>query len=432
MSENVQSKRGLVVKGLTAAALLVLVAIYFVPVWWVSLTAPNYPAEAFPDGVRINFHMNGVFNGCKLQHNVEIEEEEALDCVHEMDAINHFVGMYPIASGGVVEKAFSPFLLSMLGVMMVGFIIFNPRLRMMVMLAGFLAICTWMFMTFLSSGGLRYQSSNYLSAMVTVLGLGHEEEGEAISPIIAKLRESLSTSGESSLSSRKDVMDTVNKSGQAGLSEALTKLHKGTAEAESKTLKQILAEAKESNLSGKYLSIQVLKGAFDADQSRKPMAKRIEWQGNNWQLLFWHYGKNLGRWFNNPPEIAKLVNIQSIAGAIVLYGLPLVMLVFLFAGRNNGLLHWLLIVVPLALPVFFIVEYASWLWWYGHSMNEMGAFSLKPFMPTVFGVGKVAQFATHSYPSIGFGLIMLMSALLSLAALIRRKMLMESASEQPA
>ena len=50
---------------LTLAALLVLLATYFAPIWWVSLTAPNYPPEAFPDGIRIHFHFNGVFNGCK-------------------------------------------------------------------------------------------------------------------------------------------------------------------------------------------------------------------------------------------------------------------------------------------------------------------------------------------------------------------------------
>ena len=63
----------------------------------------------------------------------------------------------------------------------------------------------------------------------------------------------------------------------------------------------------------------------------------------------------------------------------------------------------------MALPVFFIIEYSGWLWWYGHSLNEMGAFTVKPFMPTVFGQGKVAQFTTHSYPNIGFGLMMLSS-----------------------
>ena len=62
---NVVKNPNLIVKGLTLAALILLVVSYFTPIWWVSLTAPNYPKEAFPDGIRIHFHFNGVFNGCK-------------------------------------------------------------------------------------------------------------------------------------------------------------------------------------------------------------------------------------------------------------------------------------------------------------------------------------------------------------------------------
>ncbi len=53
-------------------------------------------------------------------------------------------------------------------------------------------------------------------------------------------------------------------------------------------------------------------------------------------------------------------------------------------------------------------------------MKSMGAFAVKPFMPTVFGVGKVAQFSTYSYPSIGFGLMMLNSAVLAAIVLLKR------------
>src|SRR5690606_36380558 len=102
-------------------AVLLLVTIYFATAWWVSLTAPNYPPETFPDGVRIDFHVDSVRNGCALRESKEVEEKEALNCVHEMDTINHFVGMYPIASGGPVERAFSPFLLALMGVMLVAF-----------------------------------------------------------------------------------------------------------------------------------------------------------------------------------------------------------------------------------------------------------------------------------------------------------------------
>lgn len=51
----------------------------------------------------------------------------------------------------------------------------------------------------------------------------------------------------------------------------------------------------------------------------------------------------------------------------------------------------------------------------------MGAFAVKPFMPTVFGDGKVAQFATHSYPYIGFFIMLALSPILAVAALIRKK-----------
>jgi len=42
-------------------------------------------------------------------------------------------------------------------------------------------------------------------------------------------------------------------------------------------------------------------------------------------------------------------------------------------------------------------------------------------MPTVVGQGKVAQFSTHSYPYTGFGVMMLASLVLAIAALVRRK-----------
>jgi hypothetical protein len=104
------------------------------------------------------------------------------------------------------------------------------------------------------------------------------------------------------------------------------------------------------------------------------------------------------------------------------------MLLLLFGARKNGgVLYWLLVLVPMALPVCFVIDYSAWLWWYGHTLNDMGAFSVKPFMPTVFGDGKVAQFTTHSYPYVGFGLMLLFSLLLAVAALIRVRQFKEDA-----
>ena len=81
--------------------------------------------------------------------------------------------------------------------------------------------------------------------------------------------------------------------------------------------------------------------------------------------------------------------------------------------------------VPVALPLLFIADYAYWLYWFGHNLHDWGAFNIKPFMPTVFGDGKVAQFTTHSYPTIGFYVIVAISLLSLLALLSKAKALKE-------
>lgn len=373
------------VYALVAAAIALLVAIYYTPIWWVSLTAPNYPKEAFPDGVRINFHMNGVFNGCKKVANREITEREALDCVHEMDTINHYVGMYPIAAGGVIERAFSPFLVTILGVMLVGFVIPTPRLRMGLMGVAFAVVAVWMLLYYYSAGGLKYQNTGYLDAMVTALdqSAGEEEATRELTP------------------------------GQALIAQLKRALAKGTEKAP--------AEATgTAHKSEKQRDIADLKANFRADQERRDTHK--PWTGSGSQLLTWHYAKSLGRYFNNPAQIRPMAARMSTAAHLVFWLLIGAMVLLVWgARRNGGTLYWLMVLVPMALPLLFIVDYSAWLWWYGHTLNDMGAFTVKPFMPTVFGDGKVAQFSTHSYPYVGFGLMLVFSVLLALAALLRRK-----------
>ena len=387
------SKRSVISSALILAGIGLMIAIYFVPVWWVALTAPNYPVEAFPDGVRINFHMNGVFNGCRKVEKVEITEDVALDCVHEMDTINHYVGMYPIAAGGVIERAFSPFLVALLGVMLLGFLCRKPKIRMLIMSAGFAVVAVWMYLTWYGEGGLKYQSAGYIHAMVTAMDQDTEKE-----------------TGAESLSSGQALIER--------LKEELGEYYVAPEAVEAQ------APAEESE---KLARIKLLQTTFEKDMERKSAADRIEWDGSSKQLMSWHYQKNLGRYFNNPAEITPMVNTMAWVAEVMFWGIIAAMVLLVFGARkNSGLLYWLLILVPMALPLFFVIEYSAWLWWYGHNLNAMGAFSVKPFMPTVFGQGKVAQFTTHSYPAIGFGLMMLMSVVLGLAALIRRKQLQEA------
>ena len=379
-----QTKQTIQVAVLTLAALGLLAAIFYSPVWWVSLTAPNYPVEAFPDGVKIHFHMNGVFNGCEKVESDEITEDIALDCVHEMDTINHYVGMYPIAAGGPVERGFGQYLMVFLGVMLLGFMCIRPRLRMAILTLGFAGISVWMYLSLFTEDGFNLQNVGYVEALVTSLdqeaGGDSEESGSSGSGIVDMLRQSLEKSGVEIGTPGVKVVDASEKE---------------------RLIEQLrLTYAKD----------------FEQNRVAEP------WNGSAFQVMSWHYGKSLGRYFNNPDEIVPMVTNLRLAIKTVFVGLLGAMALLIFGARkNSGILYWLLVLVPIALPVIFIIDYSAWLWWYGHTLNDMGAFSVKPFMPTVFGQGKVAQFATHSYPALGFGLMMISSLLLAVALLIRRK-----------
>ncbi|WP_275099919.1 hypothetical protein [Sedimenticola hydrogenitrophicus] len=388
MNAVTSTKQTIIVAALGVVALGLMVVIFYSPIWWVSLTAPNYPEEAFPDGVRIHFHMNGVFNGCQKVNKAEIQEDVALDCVHEMDTINHYVGMYPIAAGGPVERGFGQFLMTFMGIMLVGFICVRPKLRMAIMGVAFAGLLAWMYLTIYAEDGFALQSAGYVEAMVTSLdqeaGAEQEEPEIVIGGIVGVLKKSLEDSGV--------VVDLPSD----------------------KT-----ASAKAA-VSDKQHMIEQLKLTYEKDLEHGRVTE--PWNGSSFQVMTWHYGKSLGRYFNNPEEIVPMVANLKIALHVAFAGLAGAMLLLVFGARKNGgILYWLLVLVPMALPLFFIIDYAAWLWWYGHTLNAMGAFAVKPFMPTVFGDGKVAQFATHSYPYIGFFIMLLLSPILAVAALVRKR-----------
>ncbi len=360
-------------------AALLLIPIYLLPVWWVSLTAPNYPEEAFPDGVKIHFHMNGVFNGCQAVESDEIIEEETLDCVHEMDTINHYVGMYPIASGGALENAVSFFLFIMLGVMLLSTLIDDTNKRTIVMSIGFTITAVWLLLALYLPNGLKFQNAGYLSGRVTALGQEGDDSGKTMSAgesLIASLRASLESSGV-------DTQEEVEPEGP------------------------------------KEEDIAFLKDAFESSQNKLAISE--EWNGTGMQLLTWHYRTSLARYFNDPEKINPMVSNMRLAGNLLVGFIIIAMIVLVVGSRNkNSLFYKLLILIPITLPALFILEFSAWLGWYGHRMNDMGAFTLKAFMPTVFGQGKVAQFTTNSYPHIGFFLMLISSALLVYSLLAKR------------
>jgi hypothetical protein len=91
----------------------------------------------------------------------------------------------------------------------------------------------------------------------------------------------------------------------------------------------------------------------------------------------------------------------------------------------TGPFWWLLLLPAILLPVAFLADFTGWLWWFGHNLKDWAAFTVKPFMPTVFGEGKVAQFSTYAYPHYGFALSVGASLCFLLATLLRRKDLLQ-------
>ncbi len=375
------SRRGIVYRVLVLIAVALMGAAFFQPGWWVSLTAPNYPEATFPQGIRILFHMDSVQNGCTIRASEEVVETEALNCVHEMDTINHYVGMYPIASGGPVEKAFSPFLFALLGVMALAFAAPGKKARIGISVLGYGGIAVWMFMAMYGEDGARLHTSSYLNGMVVSLGLdvGDASSGQNLAPIVQMLQKSL-------------------------------------AESDSGAAAQALASGDKTAL------MEILRRNYNIDNIKRPADQQEEWNGSLMQVFKWHYAKSLARWFNEParndPLVRTMDGVAQVLFAVIL-GFMVLMTFAAFSVKSP--FYWILGLAPMILPVGFLAEYAGWLWWYGHSLNEMGAFTLKPFMPTVFGDGKVAQFTTHSYPATGFFMMLGVGALMLLALLIRIK-----------
>jgi len=115
-------------------------------------------------------------------------------------------------------------------------------------------------------------------------------------------------------------------------------------------------------------------------------------------------------------------HLERAIGIYALLSLSLGMI--LFIAYNNKILNYLML-IPASLPVLFIADYSYWLYWFGHNLHDWGAFKIKPFMPTVFGDGKIAQFTTHSYPTIGFYMILAISLLSLLAFFAKQKAMKE-------
>jgi hypothetical protein len=106
---------------------------------------------------------------------------------------------------------------------------------------------------------------------------------------------------------------------------------------------------------------------------------------------------------------------------VVPYLLLVITLMLIWFNFINNKWASALMIPTIVMPIGFIADYSIWLYWFGHNMQNFGAFTIKPFMPTVFGDGKVAQFTTHSYPTMGFFMLLIIAVLSLLAVMSKTK-----------
>jgi hypothetical protein len=142
------------------------------------------------------------------------------------------------------------------------------------------------------------------------------------------------------------------------------------------------------------------------------------------------YVREAGTFFKEPDKIAAWGANVALATHLAIAGLVVAMVVVVWGVAKVRGFELLLALVPALLPLYFVITYAAWLWFFGHNLHPWGAFTVKPFMPTVFGEGKVAQFSTYSYPSWGYALLIVVFVCLMLALLLRRRELREASQEE--
>jgi len=106
---NTANKFGNLYKIFAVVGLVLMITTFFLPIWWVALQSHQYPKSMYPKGIRIEFKYDGVYNGCEgVKERAEITTNEGAECLVEMNAINHYIGMFPIVHGANTSANLNP------------------------------------------------------------------------------------------------------------------------------------------------------------------------------------------------------------------------------------------------------------------------------------------------------------------------------------
>lgn len=89
----------------------------------------------------------------------------------------------------------------------------------------------------------------------------------------------------------------------------------------------------------------------------------------------------------------------------------------LAAGKRIGAIG---LIPALGLPLGFLADTWYWMYHFGHTLSPDQPITFAPFMPTLFGAGKVGQFHTTAWPAVGFWMAVAGAVVVAAAVMMRK------------
>lgn len=119
----------------------------------------------------------------------------------------------------------------------------------------------------------------------------------------------------------------------------------------------------------------------------------------------------------------RLAEAAPFEKSISIIGVVVVALLILAAVFVHTRWATLLVLPALAFPVIFLLDLQFWLANFGQHLDPAAPLSssVKPFVPKVLGVGKIAQFSTDAGPAAGLWLAIAASVLILIGLYFHRR-----------
>ncbi|HRE46637.1 MAG TPA: hypothetical protein PLD47_02840 [Aggregatilineales bacterium] len=117
----------------------------------------------------------------------------------------------------------------------------------------------------------------------------------------------------------------------------------------------------------------------------------------------------------------SLYDAAQLERSIAIPGMVVMIILLIVAAFWRRRWTWLLTIPALLFPFIYLADLAFWMNHYGQNLDPYAPLSsaIRPFTPPILGEGVIGQFKTVANVDVGWYLIVLGSALIVLAAVLR-------------